>query len=210
MKKTILSLLAFAAIGTGSAFGGVIVYSNTTTDTLNSIMYTANGYTQIGDQVQLAGTERFAQQATVQFYNNGVDGTFDATLRFFDVASPVGSQIGGDFVLSTISIASGGILNAVFSNLNVNVPTDLIWTIQVSSLSSGLDLGLNIFEPVTIGSSNNAIFIANDGTNFVAINQPAGEGNLFFELEAVGVPEPATIFLTGAALLGVISLRRRK
>src|SRR5262245_39566358 len=102
MKLVLLRILAgLWALSLTAA--GAVVYSNTTTDTLNTIAYAANGFVELGDQVQLAGTERNATLATVQFFNFGSAGTFDATLRLFEVGSPVGSQIGGNVLVSGIA-----------------------------------------------------------------------------------------------------------
>jgi hypothetical protein len=63
----------------------VLVYSNTTTDTFNTLLYSTGPFTEIGDQITLAGTERLAQSAQVLFFSVGsASGTFDATLRLYE------------------------------------------------------------------------------------------------------------------------------
>ena len=96
--KTIILWTALLAAGSASA---TTVYSNITTDTFGTVFYSTGPYTQIGDQITLSGTDRAASSASVQLYNNGGSaGTFDATLRFFNVGSPVGGQLGGNFSLT--------------------------------------------------------------------------------------------------------------
>ena len=70
-----------------SAAWGTPIYNNTTTDTGDTLSYAANGFVQIGDQLQLAGTDRLATLARVQFFNDGQAGSFDATLRLFSVGA---------------------------------------------------------------------------------------------------------------------------
>lgn len=211
MRRFALNLAALLSLAGAQAFGS-IVYQNTTTDTLDTLPYGANIFTQIGDQIHLGGTDRLATRATVQFYN-GIfgGGTFDATLRLFNVGpnagNPVGSQIGPSILLTGITAASLNSFNVVFNLLPVVLPNDLVFTISVSNQSAGVDIvGLNMFEPPGIGSSDNSFSIANDGTNFIQVPTPMPE-NVFLQLEAT--PEPATIGLTGSFLLGLALFRRR-
>ncbi len=207
MKRVVFSLMGFTLLVSAHAFGSTI-YSNTTTDTLDTIVYAGNGFTQIGDQIQLAGTDRLATLATVQFYNSGTAGTFDATLRLFGVGAPVGSQIGPDFVLTGISVPASDVLNVTFGLPYLLVPDGLIFTVSAANPSSGVDiLGLDMFEPPTVGSSDNTFAIANDGSGFIQTGTT--NEDVFFELEATAVPEPATWVLFGSALLALGLVRRR-
>lgn len=204
-----LIAIVIAVSATGMA---ATVYSNTTTDTGDTLAYSANGFTQIGDQIQLAGTQRLATQATVQFFNDGTTGTFDATLRFFNVGAPVGSQIGSNFVVTGISINANDILDESWVLPGLLVPDNLIFTVSVANESAGVDIvGLDMFEPPTIGSSDPTFAIANDGTNFV--KAPTANEDVFFDLEATSssaAPEPATLGFAALGLLAVGILRPRK
>jgi hypothetical protein len=209
--RTVVSLTVLAFSLPLTALAGTIVYSNTTTDTGDTLSYAANGFTQIGDQITLSGTDRLATSATVQFYSDGSAGTFDATLRFFDVGSPVGVQIGSDFTMTGISAPSNNVFDVAFTLPDLLVPDNLIFTLQVSNFSSGVDInGLDMFEPPTIGLSDNTFAIANDGSGF--LQTPTSAENVFFELDATQpatVPEPGPAGLTGSALLAILLLRRR-
>jgi len=77
IRTYLRSVVAAACIFSTPALA-TIVYDDTTTDTGDTLAYVANGFTQIGDQVHLAGTDRLATSATVQFFNFGAAGTFDA------------------------------------------------------------------------------------------------------------------------------------
>jgi hypothetical protein len=191
---------------------GTPIYQNTTTDTGDTISYTANGFSQIGDELQLAGTDRLATLARVQFFNDGLAGTFDATLKFFSLGEPVGAQIGTDYIMSGISAPLDDVLNVNFTLPSLLVPNNLIFTVSVSNESEGVDIvGLDMFEPPTVGSSDNTFAIAFNGQSFV--QAPTAGENVFFELDAVsptGTPEPATfpiaLFFTAA---GFFFLARR-
>jgi len=209
MKKALILIGLLAPV----ALHAATVYSDTTTDTGGTVFYSTGPFVQIGDRIALAGTDREATAASAQFFAGAGSGTFDATLRFFNVGSPVGSQIGGSFTV-TGSITSGNVAVVNWVSLgNLVLPTNVIFTVSVSNLSAGLDLGLTMFEPVTIGSSSNQFFITStNGTTFLQSSQGNSQDNLYFSLTSVTtscIPEPVTMLLT---LLGipVIALARKR
>ena len=182
MRKTALFIGAVLAATLAQA---TTIYSNTTTDTLATYFYSTNSLTQLGDQITFDPliTERRVAAAAVQFYNLGATGgTFDATLRFWNIGptpptiQPVGTQIGGNFTVTGLTITQDtgpgtGILSVTFPNLgSLVLPNSVVWTVSVSNLVGSLDLGLNFFDPITRGSSDlfggNRFFIGNNGTNF--------------------------------------------
>jgi hypothetical protein len=210
MNRNALNFIALLCLFSTSVFGSII-YSNTTTDTLDTLAYAANGFTQIGDQIQLAGTDRLATLATIQFFNLGSAGTFDATLRLFNVGFPVGAQIGSNFVITGVSAPANDVFNVSFTLPNIAVPDSLIFTASIANLAAGVDIiGLDMFEPPTIGSSDNTFAIANNGTTFSQV--ATSNENVFFELQAAqaaSAPEPAAMGVAGLGLLGLVALRRR-
>jgi hypothetical protein len=201
---------ALAVLGSAPAMASSIVYSNTTTDTLDTVFYSAGPYSQLGDQIHLGGTDRLATVATVQFFNNGDTSTFDATLRLYQVGSPVGAQIGPDFVVTNITAPSGLVFNVSFLALNVTVPNDLIFTLSESNISGNADIGVDMFEPPSIGTSNNQLMIAKQGS----FSQLATlKENVFFELDATAaatVPEPGTLMALGCGLAVLLGARKRR
>ena len=207
MNRKIGELAILAAFGTAAAMA-TTVYSNTTTDTGDTVFYSVNAASELGDQILLGGTNRVATSAMVQFFNNGSAGTFDATLRLFQVGSPVGAQIGGNFVVSGIVSAGLDVINVTFSSLNVLVPNNLIFTLSVGNLLTAgtMDLGVDMFEPPTIGSSDNTFMIANQsGYKSLTTNNE----NVYFQLAADPVPEPASFALLGGGMVLLLLARKK-
>jgi hypothetical protein len=209
MKTPFFALLALALAGavTGSA---EVIYNNTANDTFVTYFFSTGPYDEIGDMVNLGGTSRLLTDASIQFYNGSSNsGTFTALLSFWNVGSPVGSQIGSTYSVGA-SIGAFDILTVNFTNLNLFVPSSLIFTVGVANVTPGLDLGLNVFtDPSNPGSSNDARIILNQtGVFSEGITNP-GEGNLYLQLQAV--PEPSTITMSlGAVAFVLIAARRRR
>jgi hypothetical protein len=205
MRRTIFCATFLAALFAAEASAGV-VYSNTLTDTLDTVFFSVGPYSGLGDQVLLAPGDRFATGANVQFFNNGEDGTFDAILRLYQVGSPVGAQIGSDFTVAGISAPALGVFNVAFDTANTVVPDELIFLVYLTNATAGLDLGLNMFEPPTVGSSDNT-FMLRDAGGFAQLGTNAE--NVYFELDA-STPEPGTFAMLGGGLLAAILAGRRR
>ncbi len=211
MMKT--SLILIGLLG-ASALQASIIYSNTTTDTNGTVFFSTGPYTEIGDTITFAGTARAVNTAVLQFYDAGISsGLFDATLRFYLAGAPVGSQIGGNFVTSSVPITSGGTANASFNLGGLVLPDTVVFTVSVTNNSPQLDIGLTLFDPPTVGSSANSFFVVRDGTGFATASQGNFQDNLYFSVDAspvnASIPEPATMALMVVALPGLIWLRRR-
>jgi hypothetical protein len=199
--KITLALIALAVPGFSS-----VVYQNTTTDTNQTYSYSVNAVTQFGDQISLIGTERAATYALVQLFNQGSAGTADITLRLFNIGSPVGTQIGPDFVNNGVLLPALDVVNVGFNLPDVTVPDNLIFLVSFANQGPGVDiLGLDLFEPPTVGFSDNTFAIGYDGAYVVKATSGM---NVFFELDA-NAPEPSTVVLVGAAA-ALLMLKRRR
>jgi len=187
-----------------------VLYSNTTNDQQTSVFF-STGYTQIGDEILLPFSSGLLSSVDAQFYNVGTDATFDAVLSFYDPGTPVGSQIGSSFTETNISIPGSTSETVTFSNLGgLLIPSDVIVMLAVQNVSTGGDIGVNLFDPPGVGTSDNSFFITNDGTGFSQTSTNLNIDNLYFELDGTGTPEPSTVGLTlgGLALLAYRKLRR--
>jgi hypothetical protein len=212
MRRVVANLIVLAVACAIPIFGSTAVFLNTTTDTADTLIYSNLFVTQFGDQIHLAGTERVATFALVQLFNQGDAGTADVTLRLFNVGAPVGGQIGPDFVQTGVAVS--GVTNVGFNLPNLAEPDDLIFTVSFGNQIGGVNIvGLDMFEPPTVGSSDNTFGIGFDGTNFNTYPTNGFDSslneNVFFELDA-NSPEPGTLGLVAAALGIAAVVRRRK
>jgi hypothetical protein len=201
-----------AAFALPSALWSAPVYDNSATDTLLTYVYSVGPYSEIGDAVTLGGTDRTLTDASVQFFNLGAaGGTFDATLRLYSLSqNPLGS-----FQNTGLTIGGTDILTVSFSGLNLTVPDAFIFTVGVSNVAAGLDLGLNAFEPPGVGQSDSESIIVDGGTGLAESLTARGQGNLYFVANAITpgphrVPEPSAISLVALTVaLGSTVVRRR-
>src|ERR1035438_1199991 len=185
MKCPLPCVLLLALSSAPGAFAGLL-YDNTTTDTGDTLLYSAGGYTGIGDQIHLIAPGN-AVSALLQLYNAGAAGTFDAELRFYQVGAPVGAQVGGAFTVTGVTSTGGDIINLEFALGGLALPQDVIFIASVNPSSSDMDLGLNLFEPPTVGSSDNTFLIALDGTGF--FQAATADENVYFQVAESEEPE---------------------
>jgi hypothetical protein len=198
----LLTLASFASADT-------ILYDNTATDTFNTILFSVGPYDGVGDRVELTSAG-VANTASVQLFNAGGPGSFDAWLRFYAVGSPAGPQIGPDFVLGGLTAIGGDVIDLNFSLSALPVPKQVIFILGVTSVDAGVDLGVNMFEPPAVGSSDNTFALVANGS--IVSVATTGE-NVFFQLRGVpdttAVPEPGGLSTIGTVLL-VMRLRKRR
>lgn len=213
MLKTCSYLLVVLCLVTGVCRAAP-VYDNTSVDTFNSVMF-STGYVQLGDQVQLAAPSHLASLET-QFFNLGDETAFDATLSFYRTGTL--TQIGSSFTVTGLLIGAFESLNVVFSNLGgLEVPADVIVMLLIGNLSGNGDLGLNLFDGPTVGSSSNQSYFANAGAGagLEEVSTLLDVDNVYFQISAVStptqdVPEPSTIWLVLALMPGLVCLRQRQ
>lgn len=207
--RSLLLLLTCVAASVQSA--PVTLYQNTDTDTFYSAFFSTQPYTQIGDRVQLVAGGRLGSLQT-QFFNGGDDASFDATMLLYSVSGSSYSQIGSAVLRSNLAIGSGQVLNVDFDILGgVEVPDDLVVMFAVGNVSAGGDIGLNFFDPPTVGQSQNSFFLSNDGSGIVETSTLQDIDNLYLRIETVNaVPEPATAWLVLLPLAALARSRRRR
>lgn len=203
MKNWISSCIVALAVLPAQA---AIIYDNGAVGTPETVFYSVGPYTEVGDRIQLGGTARAATRATVELYNAGLAGSFDAVLRFYQWGAPVGASIGPEYLLAGVTAPEGLDFQVSFETFGLVVPDDLVFTLEVRNQTAGVDLGVNLY-----GNSVPAEFVVKGGSYSTQAGVDASD--LFFVLEAEGgaaaVPEPATWLAMGAGL-AVIGWRRRR
>lgn len=217
LKSSMLSLRVLTlALAAAAIFGppasAATVYNNTSIDTFVTYFYSPSGTEQIGDIVTLGGTERLLTAVSVQFFNSSAtSGSFDATLRFYDsaVGGPVGAQIGSSYASTANAINGQDIRTVAFTNLGLEVPSTFAFTVQVLNAGS-LNLGLNAFDPPTVGSSVNTSLVTGTAGSLTVASTGAGLGNLYFQASAVAVPEPSALWLGSMGALTALHHARRR
>jgi len=205
MTKIIL-MLGLAALSSPAAE----LYDNTVNDQQFSVFY-STGYNEIGDQVEMISPGDVTS-LDAQFFNDGSDATFDAQLQFYQVGSPVGAQIGGPFTVTGIFIASFTSQTVTFPDPgDLPLPQDVIATLTVQNVSAGGDIGVNFFDPPTVGTSDDTFYIADSGMGLQQVSTNMDIDNIYFEIDGTATaPEPAAITLTlGGLLILAVSRRRR-
>jgi len=192
-----------------------VIYDNTSFDLGLSLNYVANQLEEAGDQVSLArASSSFSlTAASLEIFNENTDDTLtDATLRLYQVMDSTLGTLIGSFTLPGVTVNAGSIGVLAFTLPDVAVPNEIVWTLEFSN-SSGL--GLNLYNPPTIGSSDpaSAWFRAIGGTlqeNVFAGDPPERNFNAQFRTATAVVPEPSTLILAGLSLAGGLLWCRRR
>ena len=200
-----------------TALGATVLYDNTnpSANTFDTVLYSVGPYTALGDQIQTISSG-LGDQAAVELFNNGGAGTFDLELDLFDVGSPVGAEL-GSFDLTGISTTGGDVLDLTFALGGLALPQNLIFALRPLNQNPAdptdpLDLGVDMFEPPDVGSSDNTFMIA-ESTSLMYEALGTNSENVYFQLTGTptaGVPEPSFTGLMGLSLLGVLAYRRRR
>ena len=196
-----LFLIAFALAAQAETF----VYSNVTTDLGTSLTYSANSLIEAGDQIILGGADRNLVRAQFDIYaDSPVDLLSSATLRIYNVTGSVLGSLIGSYSLAPATYLAGQVATLVFNLPGVLVPNEIVWTL---AFSSG-DLGLNYFEPPTIGSSSDLTAWWDTGSGLAEQTFVAGgeNYNALFAADSE-TPEPATWALVGGSLLLLVARR---
>jgi hypothetical protein len=193
------------------ATAGIVYYNNTnpSQDTLTDLVFSSGPYTGIGDSIGLTSAG-IASAATVQFYNDASAGTFSASLLFFNAGLPVATEIGSPYTVNGISIGAGSELNVTFQLGALSLPSSVVFLVEVSNLTGGVDPGLELYSDPTIAGTNTAdtaIFLQ----SAVYTQQSTGgggSGNPYFDL--VQSPEPSTWLPIAAVGLVAAAWRKRR
>lgn len=203
---------------------GDILYSNLTTDTGNSLNF-INGQA-LGDEIIMGNAFPSDSVTTFSFEIYSPSAVFSGSVQmevfmylnngalFNGYASP-GTSLwdSGQFSLSTPQQSVGqnaALLTFDLSSTPVTVPNDFTLGVVVTGLSGGDTVGMEMFEPATIGNNYGDYWWDVGGSWGLYTNSiPQDFGAQF---QGTPTPEPSTLCLgaVGAAfLMGSTWLRRR-
>jgi hypothetical protein len=210
-----VSIVALLAVAVG-AQAQAIVYDNTTTfgnrvQTLLSDLVVEG--TELGDEVQLAGTAREVTELRLLFFYRGVDGgQFDARIRLLMDDGPggtPGTQLYASPLVESLD-ANNGLNEYTFAIPNVTVPDTVIWTIDgFNPVNITDELGPAYFHPPTIGSSED-FFWRFDGQFEWTPYAWGGSPYANFGAQITAVPEPATLAALALGASFLLGRRRQR
>ncbi len=214
---TVIAVPAMANLVTTTATpfsGGVAYYGDQSAGTTNPVYdntvnssgyyYNTNGLEEGDDLEMTAGGQM--DHFAFGYYDPSGDGavTTSAEVRFYDIATFVGDGTDTPIVSYTVTDLpgeGGWIVGVDLDTPSPVLPANIVMSVQ---LDNAVDAGLLIYDPPTIGASQD-MFWLNDGTGnwYYFGGNPVAN----FALEVEMVPEPASLALL--ALGGLALLRRR-
>ncbi len=206
---TLAWLAGLAMVAISSQAG--IVYDNSTT-TLGSFYGSTN---EFGDQIKLAGNplERTITQFRFDYYlSHGVNGDEKLTFKLYDNTGPNGSPGNELYETSTPIQMNPGYNTVTIDGLNLNVPDNITFTVQLTGIEGNETGGLLLYDPPTVGSSFNDLWEKDNGTWTLKTFAAQGGPIANFGAQVIAVPEPSTVqylLLGGLTLVGSITYRRR-
>ena len=224
-------LLAIAAFNVLLTTHAATIYDNSVNDLLTRF---SPGTAKVGDEIQLAGTERYLTRFDFEYWGNntanpfGFTGSLQAQVKFYlndgalvnGYASPgtviYDSGLFGGFGTtprSTLVFTAG----SDFSSSGLYIPTSsLTWSVQFFGMGATDSVGVDIYNPPVAGTSipNAGLqdFWQDSGSGWQLLTNavPMNFGARFFA-SADPVPEPSALPLTafGSCLAWVLARRAR-
>ncbi len=210
LKSTIFCTLASTALLAVSA-QAELVYDNTTDPTPDRFNI---GGIEVGDEIVLGGSGRVLTEFSFQYYGISLSGLEQARLRIYANDGPLvssesspGSLLYDSGSFSGLESGDHTLIFDDFGSWDRVVPNSFTWSVQFSNLGAGAEMGVALFDSVTVGS-NYPDYWEKNGGNWV-IKQGGEPMNFAAQIQAV--PEPSTITLgfLGAAA-GVYAFRRQR
>lgn len=150
-----------------------------------------------GDTVTLAPGPRLMNEISLLVYAP-VANSADTTITLHAGGTPTGTELFSTS-LSDQSYAAG-INTVTVTPPEVLIPDTVTWTIEFANRSVAQDLGPIMYDPPTVGSSENAFWLNGGGAWF---GPPPDNPVANFGAEIKAIPEPSTAIFLGLALVGV-------
>lgn len=197
------------------------IYNNSTNDILTRLN---PGLKEVGDEIIFAGSERYVTQFDFEYYGlNSANpflfsGSVQARVRFYLNDGPTFNTYATPSTVLFDSGWFGGfgptprntiVFASALGDFPVNglfIPANSItWSVQFQGLGGTDEVGVDIYNPVSVGSSFNDYWENNGGT-WTLLNGTVPM-NFASRFQAV-VPEPTSLSLVGLAAVGLLFRRR--
>lgn len=226
------AVLLTAAILNSTPSAAATIYDNSVNDLLTRFN---PGTAQIGDEITLAGTERYLTRFDFEYWGTNTanpfafSGNVKAEVRFYLNDGPMfngyatpgtkffDSGLFGGFGPTPRSTLVFTIPGGDFPSTGLFIPgSDITWSVQFSGMAGTDSVGVDLYNPPVVGGTVPATgqqdYWQNTGGGWQLLtnNVPMNFGARFFA-SADPVPEPSALPLTalGSCLAWVIARRAR-
>lgn len=193
LKLTTISVLASSVLFSTQSAQAELVFNNST----GLVAPFRPGTLEVGDEIVLGGSARTLTNFTFQYSGFDFAGTEKMQFRIYEND---GALVSGFASPSTVLYDSGifdiaieGSQTLIFDDFGLwdgVLPDSFTWSIQFSDLGNNALASIDLFDPITVGSSYNDYW-ENDGGWILK----QGEVPINFNATIEAVPEPSTIAL---------------
>ena len=209
------SVVAALAMAAQTIHAQQTVFANTNTFKAHF----STGSLQVGNEITLAGSYRQINGFAFEYYLPTASGTETADVKFYkndSTAQSAGYAAPGTVIYdsgafnigsfgsqssATLNFAASDFTTGVVVPLTVPLPDTFTWTVQFGGLGSGEDIGVDLYQPVSIGSAPSDMWEFSGGSWGLVTNATY---NLTIGASVSAVPEPSSFLLLAmGGLLGL-------
>jgi hypothetical protein len=223
----VLGLALWICVAAAPAWAGVLVYANVSNGP--SYGYSRVPGTQIGDELLLTQggiLDAFGFSVYNSVSSIGSLMTADLTIDFWNFSGTNPARtLAGTFAFDDYDFGPAGLpvgdyatflVTGVSNAQTISLTNDVLAILTISDVTGGADrVGQLLFDPPTVGASDDYFYVNNTGIGdtedgwYWFGGNPVANFYWSIEVNAAPVPEPASIFLLGAGLVGLLGFRKR-